>query len=364
MRPPRTTLASLALLACLAWRVEPAPVSPPGPASATGSFRWETPAGPVLIGSPFEVVGAVESPDPLELLAPVESQDTGPFKILAAEMGPPEPRGGASTQPLRLRLTAFDIGEQTLPELRWRLRGPDGAERTLTSPPLRVTLSSPAPGPGDTGDIRDIKGPLVPRLWPWALLAALLLLTAGAAGFRRWRRSRRPVEIGGFTGPSDTRTPEQIALDELDALLGQGLPVKEYYDRVSDILRLYIERRCGLLALSMTTHDLQRRLIAAQIDPEARALTKSLLDRCDLAKFARFIPGEPESRSDCETAKRIVRMLSAAPPGGAANVGGAVAVSESLHGEDTKGGKANITTSPPQTLASPRGGEADLEANS
>ncbi|HBL16781.1 MAG TPA: hypothetical protein DD417_08535, partial [Elusimicrobia bacterium] len=106
------------------------------------------------------------------------------------------------------------------------------------------------------------------------------------------------------------------ALAEIDALLRMGLPVKEYYDRISDILRLYFERRYGISALSMTTYDLHRRLLQLQADPQARSWIKALFTRCDLAKFARLLPGEEETREDAESARRIVRQLApqAAPP--------------------------------------------------
>jgi len=60
----------------------------------------------------------------------------------------------------------------------------------------------------------------------------------------------------------------------------------------------------------MTTYDLQRRLIDEQIDSQVRSMIKTLLDTCDLAKFARFLPQASESIRDCKKAETIINLLS------------------------------------------------------
>ncbi len=171
-----------------------------------------------------------------------------------------------------------------------------------------MSVRPPRPGLSEKGKLRDIKGPFSPPTWPWAaaLLAAAVLLAAAALWYSR---SREKIKIAS-TEPVDTRPPEEIALADIEALPGEGLTIKDFYDRLSDILRLYLERRAGMSALSMTTHDLQRSMIHIQLDPKARSLTKALLDRCDLAKFARYTPAASEFARDCQTAREIVCILS------------------------------------------------------
>ena len=125
---------------------------------------------------------------------------------------------------------------------------------------------------------------------------------------------------GALAEPPDPRPPHQIALDELDALPGLELSVKDFYDRLSDILRGYLERSLRVPALQMTTYDLQRSLSRTALDPALRGRLKSILDRCDLAKFARFLPAPEEYSRDIEEAKGIVR--AAMPPGERTAAGG------------------------------------------
>lgn len=215
----------------------------------------------------------------------------------------------------------FALGRQTLPPLRWAAGGAQ-----FQSPPLDLTVSPPPPNPSDTGDIREIRGPYAARMgvW-WALLAAL----AAAAGYAAWRLTRKPApeEASAAAAPKDARTPEERAWDALEALDGMGLSVKEFYARLSEIVRTYLGERHQLDALRMTTYDLQRALIRGGFDPAARQLAKALLDRCDLAKFAKWKPNDQEGRRDLEGAKNLVKLLAPAasevsgdlaglPPGG------------------------------------------------
>jgi len=282
-----------------------------------GDFRWEASSGTVLIGSRFEIKGVISFPEEWELRGlDAKDADTGHFELLQVQAGDRKFEGGLELRPVILHAAVFSLGEQTLPPLGWTLRGADGTIQTLRSPPLRVIVMPPRPGLRDTGDIRKIKGPFEPRVWPWAFALLLLFAAGAAAAYRYWRSRSIPVGTPAEATPVDHRTPEQAALDELDALLGLGLPAKEFYDRVSDIVRLYLEKTQGFPALSMTTTGLQRRLIWSQADPQARSLLKVLLSRCDLAKFARFMPKENERALDVEKAKKIVHRLTPDPDEG------------------------------------------------
>ncbi|MFA5139773.1 MAG: hypothetical protein WC728_11135 [Elusimicrobiota bacterium] len=265
----------------------------------------------VLIGMPFEILGTAEFPagSTLEPQPEAWKEKMGPWEILSVEFQPAQERGGAKAQDLRMRVAVFALGSQSLAPLDWTLKNAAGSASTLTSPAVEVTVQPPPPSLRDTGDIRDIRGPWSPRLWPWLLLL-LAAAGAGAYAYDRYRKKKAALAAAGRGAVQDNRTFEEIALADLDALLTGGLPVKEFYDGISDILRTYLERRHNVQAMSMTTQDLQRHMIRGALEPKARSMTKNLLDRCDLAKFARYLPPEGERRKDCETGKEIVRILT------------------------------------------------------
>ncbi|MFH2203991.1 MAG: hypothetical protein ABIJ96_12805 [Elusimicrobiota bacterium] len=273
-------------------------------------IRLEAVETTALIGSPFEITGEADLPQSYALRPPETDAQRGEFEILSVQFGAPVSADGRKRLPIRIRAAGFALGEQEVPAMEWRLLGPDGSVAALQGPPVRITIIPPKPGEHDTGDIRDIKGPFAPPLWPWILLSVLLLLAAVACLYYAFWRKPRAERGGEKSAPEDARTFEEIALDEIEALPGLGLPTKEFYDRLSDIVRLYLKRRCGITALQMTSCDLMRETRRAKLDDKARSLMKLLLDHCDLAKFARHQPQESQFPADCVTAKDIIGILS------------------------------------------------------
>ena len=93
-------------------------------------------------------------------------------------------------------------------------------------------------------DIHDIKG-LVPvphsLWWLWALL---FLAVAAAVVFWLWKR-RRPASPIAAIPP---HAPYEVAIRALQRLREENPPVEEFYTRLSDIVRQYLEGQLGLRA--------------------------------------------------------------------------------------------------------------------
>jgi hypothetical protein len=277
----------------------------------TARFELAPEAPTALIGAPVEISGTAAFPSRFSLQTGLTGQDTGAFEIVSVEAGAPRTEGALASVPVRLKVAVFALGEVTLPALNWTLRAADGSESVLQSPPVRLKITGPKVEEG--ADIRDIAGPFAVRVWPWLLLAALAAAGLLAWGWRAAAR-RRQGGLAEPAAPPDNRTPDEIALDELRQLAGLELPVKEYYDRISDILRLYLERRYELPALRMTTGDLTRRLAGTPATVEARGMTRNLLERCDLVKFARYLPADEDRRKDVNSAGHIVVLTRPPKP--------------------------------------------------
>ena len=272
-------------------------------ATVDASWRWTTPSEPVLIGAPVTIEAAVDIPEGYRLLPLLDGQSKGAFEILDVEN---------SDGRVTIKTAAFALGKQSLPALRWTLRNEAGRIQTIESPPVSLTVNPPKPTKGESGELREIKAPLEARLWPLLLMLAAVFLIIGAIGY--WYEKKRKRKIPDAPSyPVDTRTPEQIAFEGIDALADLSLPVKEYYDQLSDVLRAYLERRLSIPALTMTTYGLRRALVRADADVEARQAIKTLLDQCDMAKFARHLPSEKESTQAREDARNIVKRLAPKP---------------------------------------------------
>ena len=99
------------------------------------------------------------------------------------------------------------------------------------------------------------------------------------------------------------------ALKELNNIekkeLWQSGKIKQYHSGISEILRKYMEHRFKFIALELTTDEILSN-IENTISREEHIELKQVLQRADLAKFAKSKPNEEENKQSMELAKRFV----------------------------------------------------------
>jgi hypothetical protein len=156
----------------------------------------------------------------------------------------------------------------------------------------------------NTNALRDIKPPLViPSGWAWvwwvigaAALGALLFWVW------RWWQKRRAAAVLVPVVPPHIRAKQK--LQEALALIGQP---REFCIVVSDTLRLYLEERFDFHAPERTTEEFLYELQGTNLlTPDQKGSLGEFLQRCDLVKFAKYEPGEPELRDLHQSALRLV----------------------------------------------------------
>jgi hypothetical protein len=108
-----------------------------------------------------------------------------------------------------------------------------------------------------------------------------------------------------------TLTPAEWALIELAALTEPPLATEDdvarFHERLSDIVRRYLELRFGLRAPEQTTAEfLQEMRGCTHLLPDQQSALRDFLERCDLVKFARVIPCPEECGALAELARRVV----------------------------------------------------------
>jgi len=155
-----------------------------------------------------------------------------------------------------------------------------------------------------TNDLRDIKPPVeIPSGWAWLLgIAGVLLLAALLyAAWRVWRKRQNQIPLAPPVPPHiRARRRLQVAL----ALLGQP---REFCIAVSDALRWYLEERFAFKAPERTTEEFLHELRATNLlTMEQKSALEEFLSRCDLVKFAKYEPAEPELRDLHSSATRLV----------------------------------------------------------
>jgi hypothetical protein len=148
------------------------------------------------------------------------------------------------------------------------------------------------------------------RVLSWIAAGALALLAvAGFFGVRAWQRARRQqVRISAYDrAMARLRELEQRGLPSPDQDGQDGPAVDVWYVELSAIVRRYLEDRYGLRAPELTTEEFLREAQrSGQLSSTHRDLLSDFLVRCDRVKFARYQPGEDESRQALGSARSFL----------------------------------------------------------
>ena len=170
--------------------------------------------------------------------------------------------------------------------------------------------AAPASAPG-TNDLRDIKPPVeIPSGWAWLwwVLGGLIVLALLYWLWRVWRR-RRALRPAIPVIPPHVRARQR--LEEALALLSRP---REFCIVVSDTARQYLEERFDFRAPERTTeeflYELKQTHLLTRDQKESLGL---FLERCDLVKFAKYEPREPELRELHAAALRLVEETEPGP---------------------------------------------------
>jgi hypothetical protein len=270
----------------------------------------------VTVGDRITLTVTVEHAPGSQVVWP-DSLDLAPFEVLGMQPDAPHETGGVSRSAASLALAAFELGRLEIPSFEVEVLGAGGEREVLSTDRFVVEVVSV--GADESGDIRDIRGPLGIPLGAWRILLwTLLPLLAVALLYTLARRLRAKNETKRTPALAPPEAPSHelalAALAELEAspLLARG-EVKEYHIEVSDILRTYVERRFGVDALEMTTAEVVAGLQARNADADFIHGLRAFLDQCDLVKFAKVRPAPEASRQVLELGRRLV--LQSAPRG-------------------------------------------------
>lgn len=210
-----------------------------------------------------------------------------------------------------LIVQSFDSGVYTIPPFLL-VAGPD----TLRTQPITLKVN-----PVDVSGLDDIH-PIAPALefeskwydflpdwltdyWQW-MLAALLIIAAGICAYLILTKK---VDVP-LVPKKKPVPPYQLAMQQLEALREQNLwqdgREKEYYTRLIDILRHYLEGRFGINAMEMTSQQITRVLHEKEDMRMPNARIKRILEIADIVKFAKVRPLPDDNLRALSEAVRFV----------------------------------------------------------
>lgn len=198
----------------------------------------------------------------------------------------------------RITIQSFDSGLYTLPPVVY-VRGNDTLARS-SAIALKVI-----PVPVDTlTDIHDYAATAdaglrwTDRLPDWVvdyglwILLTLLLAFAAVFAWHRWLR--KPKSAGDTTVKVKKAPPYETAVKELNELRDERLceqgQEKEFYTRLTEILRVYLQDRFGINAMEMTSTEILHALGSNEETRLPRRHMTEILNMADFVKFAKVRP--------------------------------------------------------------------------
>ena len=162
-------------------------------------------------------------------------------------------------------------------------------------------------------NLRDLKPQIempTPPGWLLVLAGLLTLLTAVAVLWwwsEHWRK-KRSQDVLSQEDSHYNALDDLAAIEALDLISKQAW--KEYYARVSDALRRYIEKQLRVPALESTTAEIKTALFKKKLATGEISMLVSLFQEADLVKFARYLPNQEEARQLLQNARLFIQKTT------------------------------------------------------
>lgn len=152
----------------------------------------------------------------------------------------------------------------------------------------------------------QMQQPFMERSVSWMWLVLLIVISTSII-FVRWWLLRNTQSKAALQKSLD---PRKKALESLEILQKEKLPeqkrIEEFYVRLTQIERFYIEERFNVKAPEQTTQEFLREIAQNEtFDAQKRSLLQNFLNVADLVKFARLEPNIDE----CHNAIKMARMF-------------------------------------------------------
>jgi len=189
----------------------------------------------------------------------------------------------------------------------------ENSSDTIFSPRLFLTVLAPAIDP--QSDIKDIKPILNLPFRLREILTELLVVTAvliilsilGFLLYRKFRKKQIQEEI-------EKSLPAHIlAYKELDKLKSEKLwengKTKEFYSRLSDIMRIYLENRFGIQAMELVSSETINSFKNQKLyEDMVVQMLENILVTADLVKFAKANPLTLENQKNLDNSYLFVEQ--------------------------------------------------------
>jgi hypothetical protein len=267
----------------------------------------------IMIGDFLHIKLTVNFPNEISVTFPKITDTLGNMELVKASKIDTSISGNFKTLSQTFTVSAYDSGKYHAGPQKIFYKNKSGMPDSLFSDSIFITVSTL---PVDTSKAyKNIKTPIdVPytlsEFLPYIIGGVVLIaIIIALVYYLRKRKKRKPK---GVERPKPKDPAHVWARKELrkldDEKLWQKDEIKQYYSRLTDVLRMYLEYRYNWLALESTTEEISGEIDSYGITEEARKDLLIILHEADLVKFAKRIPMPDSNLKVIEFAYRFIDL--------------------------------------------------------
>lgn len=255
----------------------------------------------ITIGDRINYSITIDREKDLRIMKPGEGLNLGMFEIKDYKFRDPVEKDGRLIEKYEFNISVYDTGKFTIPPFPIAYFPVDTSQqyKIIEASPIDIYVKSVISG-DDAKKLKDIKFPLIIpfnySFWISMAIVVILVIVIAYLGYLLWKRRKEKGYL--FSPPPPTRPAHEVALEALEELYQSSLleekQFKEFFSRLSDIIRIYLEGRYFFDALEETTREIMTD--AEKHIEEIKILDdlENILELSDLIKFAKYIPDKKE----------------------------------------------------------------------
>lgn len=281
--------------------------------------KVETNTKNIKIGEQIQYKVSVETPADTPVSFP-EGQTFAPLEMVKTRAVDTLRDGGKYRLVKEYYLTQFDEGKYTIPSQKIRINNKDYFTDSLLVEVHTVAIDTLKQSLYDIKPIQEVKKPFTSYGWILTIIAAVLLLLIVAFVYFVFIRNKKFP----FLQTQKKLPPFDRAIQDLKELQNSKYLIqsqhKEYYTRLTDIVKAYLEEEVHILAKESTTDELLTKINLLQekgklnLNQETITNLKRVLQTADLVKFAKNKPSDDNAEYDRETIENVVIKTKEAIP--------------------------------------------------
>ena len=281
--------------------------------------KVETNTKNIKIGEQIQYKVSVETPADTPVSFP-EGQTFAPLEMVKTRAADTLRDGGKYRLVKEYYLTQFEEGKYTIPSQKIRINNKDYFTDSLLVEVHTVAIDTLKQPLYDIKPIQEVKKPFTSYGWILTIIAAVVVLLILAFVYFVFIRKRK----FSFLQTQRTLPPFDRAIQDLKELQNSKYLIqsqhKEYYTRLTDIVKAYLEEEVHILAKESTTDELLTKINLLQekgklnLNQETITNLKRVLQTADLVKFAKNKPSDDNAEYDRETIENVVIKTKEAIP--------------------------------------------------